>query len=83
MKLLFKKILPPVICASLLATTTTIFAVLPPKYLEVENFAQCLANKNMGTWTSWCMPATKPDTCSDESWQQLNNLTGKDRVPAC
>lgn len=59
------------------------FAVLPPKYLGVPDFQKCLSTKNMGTWQSLCMPASKPDQCPDNSWTQLNGLTGKDRVPSC
>jgi len=57
--------------------------MLPPKYLSIPDFQKCLATKNMGTWQSWCMPAKKPSVCAEQSWQQLNSLTGKDRVPDC
>lgn len=69
--------------AILFATTTTIFAILPPKYLTIKNFQQCLATKNMGTWTAWCLPKTQPEACPNDSWRQLNELTEKNRVPDC
>ena len=58
-------------------------AMLPPKYLSVADFQKCLAAKDMGTWQAWCTPAKKPDACLDDSWKQLSELTGKDRVPKC
>ncbi|MCL5261024.1 MAG: hypothetical protein M1561_05020 [Gammaproteobacteria bacterium] len=69
--------------ALLLIISASIFAVLPPKYLSVKNFKQCLGTKNMGTWSAWCMPATKPATCPDNSWKELNKLTGRDRLSNC
>lgn len=78
-----KKLLSLALCTSLLIAATDIFAVLPPQYLNVENFQQCLATKDMGTWKAWCIPDTKPDSCPDQSWQQLNGLTGKDKIPSC
>ena len=58
-------------------------AALPPKYLEVKDFKKCLAEKDMGTYSMWCLPANKPEACPKESWEQLNNLTGQDKVPSC
>jgi hypothetical protein len=68
---------------ALTVVALTANAVLPPKYLSVPNFNQCLGNKDMGTWTAWCMPASKPAACSAESWQQLEQLTNADRLPEC
>lgn len=59
------------------------FAVLPPRYLAIKNFKRCLATKNQGTWTAWCLPSQKPDRCPASSWHQLNQLTGSDKIPAC
>lgn len=72
-----------------IATIATLFieanatAVLPPKYLSVEGFQQCLATKNMGTWAAWCLPHAKPKGCSLNSWRQLHALSGHDAVPSC
>jgi hypothetical protein len=79
-----KKFVFLIICGgALLITTINVFAMLPPKYLSIKDFKSCLATKDMDTWTAWCIPAEKPDACPDESWQQLNSLTGKDKVPNC
>lgn len=67
----------------LVGAMVNVFAVLPPKYLSVTDFQKCLATKNMGTWQAWCMPATKLNECPDDSWKQLSDLVGKDRVPSC
>lgn len=67
----------------LLFMAMQVFAVLPPKYLAIKGFKQCLDTKDMGTWKALCMPAQKPDACSDEAWQQLKKLTGKDKLPDC
>jgi len=75
-----KKIL---LLPAILLLSATVYAVLPPKYLSVPNFEQCLATKNMGSWTAWCMPKTKPYSCPDASWQALNSLTGRDRMQSC
>jgi hypothetical protein len=67
----------------LVLITTSALALLPPKYLSVKDFKQCLATKNMGTWEAWCLPKTKPDDCPDDSWQELNGFTGHDRIQDC
>ena len=54
-------------------------AALPPAYLSVPQFQQCLAQKQESTYTHWCLPATKPDGCPDGSWSALQ----VDDIPAC
>lgn len=58
-------------------------SVLPPKYLSVPNFELCLGEKDMGTWTSYCMLKTRPANCPKESWKKLNELKGNDRLIDC
>lgn len=58
-------------------------STLPPKYLEVDQFRQCLALKQVGAHQQWCMPASRPDSCPAQSWDRLNGLQGGDRVPNC
>ena len=58
-------------------------SVLPPKYLSIPNFQLCLGEKDMGTWTSYCMLKTKPAKCPKTSWRQLNELKGNDRLIDC
>lgn len=58
-------------------------SALPPAYLQVEGFQQCLKSKQVGTYTRWCMPASKPDHCPSQSWDQLNRMQGHDKVGSC
>jgi hypothetical protein len=58
-------------------------SVLPPKYLEVREFQSCLEARTVDSYQQWCMPAAKPESCPSESWSQLSQLQGKDRVPSC
>ncbi|MEC5206436.1 hypothetical protein QF022_001392 [Vogesella perlucida] len=60
-----------------------VYAVLPPKYLSVPDFKQCLSEQNEGSYSSWCQPAKKPKACPRVSWRQLRALQGNDAVPAC
>jgi len=72
-----------ILISFLLFVTFSSYALLPPKYLAVKHFKQCLATKDMGSWQAWCMPVTKPKACPTSSWKQLNDLTGQDRIPNC
>jgi hypothetical protein len=56
---------------------------LPPQYLKVSQFQSCLAIKKIGSYEQWCMPVSKSDSCPSESWNQLNELQGNDKVPSC
>ena len=58
-------------------------AALPPKYLEVEGFQQCLAVKEVSSYSVLCMPEEKPDSCSAQSWKKLLELSGNDQLPDC
>ena len=78
-----KKPLSLVICLLLIGMIVNADAVLPPKYLAIKDFQQCLGTKDIGTWSAWCMPDEKPASCPDESWSKLGGLTGKDQVPNC
>ena len=54
-------------------------AELPPAYLSVPQFQQCLAQEQQSTFTHWCLPSSKPDACPDASWSALQS----DSLPAC
>jgi hypothetical protein len=56
---------------------------LPPKYLKVSQFQSCLDVKKVGSYEQWCMPASKSNSCPSESWNQLSELQGDDKVPSC
>lgn len=62
-----------------LLITANTFAALPPKYLQVDGFQNCLKTKDMGTWQSYCIPKNKPKFCKESSWQQLQTMN----LPAC
>lgn len=74
---------PIALAAALAAITLPAYAVLPPAYLSVPDFKQCLAEQNEGSYSSWCQPAKKPKACPRVSWRQLRALQGDDAVPAC
>ena len=58
-------------------------AVLPPKYLAIENFKLCVGSQEIDTYTALCMPAGKPENCPEASWEQLKALSGRDKIPDC
>ncbi|WP_156455135.1 hypothetical protein [Janthinobacterium sp. B9-8] len=59
------------------------FAALPPKYLEIKDFKQCLQEKEINSYRIVCMPKKKLAACPRASWKQLNALTENDKIPAC
>jgi hypothetical protein len=63
--------------------TQPMAATLPPKYLSIPQFKDCLATQQINTYRAWCMPSAKPAQCPATSWAQLNALQGKDQIPAC
>ncbi|HJD67650.1 MAG TPA: hypothetical protein LFV66_04295 [Rickettsia endosymbiont of Bembidion lapponicum] len=52
---------------------------LPPKYLQVKDFKECLGTEQVSTYTQYCMPEHKPEHCPLDSWQQLVKLA----LPKC
>jgi hypothetical protein len=58
-------------------------SALPPKYLAVPAFRECLAQQQVRSYTAWCLPSSRPDLCPADSWGRLNALTGIDKLPAC
>jgi len=63
--------------------STPMASVLPPKYLSISQFKDCLATQQISTYRAWCMPSVKPALCPATSWAQLNALQGKEQIPAC
>lgn len=63
--------------------STPMASALPPKYLSVPQFKDCLATQQISTYRAWCMPSAKPAQCPATSWEQLNALQGQDQMPAC
>ncbi len=59
------------------------FAAPPPTYLQIKEFKKCLETQKIDTWEGWCIPAEKPESCPEESWEQLKALTGKEKLPDC
>jgi hypothetical protein len=58
-------------------------AALPPKYLQIKGFEQCLSTHQVDTYTAWCMPAKKMKNCPQTSWNQLTALSGNDKLADC
>jgi len=73
------------ICIAVLLSATTFHAsaALPPKYLGVKDFKQCLATQPIDTYRVWCMPEQKPEACPAASWNELKALDGRDRIINC
>ena len=73
------------ICIAVLLSATTFHAsaALPPKYLGVKDFKQCLATQPIDTYRVWCMPKQKPEACPATSWNELKALDGRDRIINC
>ena len=67
----------------LYAVAAGLLAALPPKYLGIAEFQKCLSEKEMGSYRMRCLPAEKPAACPADSWRQLSELTGADKVPSC
>ena len=72
-------------CITVLLTATAFHAsaALPPKYLGVKDFKQCLATQPIDTYRVWCMPEQQPENCPTASWQELKVLDGRDRIINC
>ena len=46
---------------------------LPPPYLGVPNFKQCLDTYTLDSSTHWCIPSNRPENCPESSWADLTN----------
>ena len=58
-------------------------AALPPKYLSVPHWRQCLSQQSMGSYDIVCLPARHPAECPPSSWSALNRLDEDQRPPPC
>jgi hypothetical protein len=58
-------------------------AALPPKYLAVPHWRQCLSQQSMGSYDIVCLPAGRPAECPQSSWRALNRLHEEQRPPPC
>lgn len=75
---------PKIILSLLLLTTVNpSFAATQPKYLAIKDFNLCLQEKNMGTYSVWCMPIKKATACPKASWKALKRLKNRDKVKTC
>ena len=57
--------------------------MLPPKYISIDGFKACLDTQTKGLAVFYCMPDAKPHAYSNESWEQLNNLDGSEKLHIC
>ncbi|MEI7430951.1 MAG: hypothetical protein WCL27_10900, partial [Betaproteobacteria bacterium] len=80
---MLKNSLPTFIGLALASAAFNSAAALPPKYLAIEDFKQCLATQKINTYSAWCMPAKKFESCPTTSWEQLQALSGADKLPDC
>jgi len=69
--------------ALMLLMVKPVWAATPPQYLAIADFELCLHEKNMGTYTVWCMPSKKVASCPKASWKALKKLKNKDKVEKC
>merc|ERR1712113_952206 len=46
---------------------------LPPAYLSVPGFENCVGEKSKGTYSVVCLPIIKPDACAETSWSQIRS----------
>jgi len=46
----------------------------PPGYLSIPHFKDCLNAKRIDSYSSWCMPATRPHNCPQDSWIALTGI---------
>ncbi len=58
-------------------------AALPPKYLAIPHWRQCLSQQSMGSYTAVCLPEGRPAQCPQSSWLALNRLDEDQRPPPC
>jgi hypothetical protein len=63
--------------------TSSAQAALPPRYLAVPQFQQCLATRQAEQHQSWCVPDRKARACPKASWQQLQSLKQQGQLRPC
>merc|ERR1719249_114826 len=51
-----------------------------PEYLNVPHYKDCLGNKDMGLWVSFCLPSTVANGCPIDSFNKLKDVFDG---PAC
>ena len=44
---------------------------LPPKYLQIQSFSDCLVKYQERTSVHLCFPLQRPETCPPNSWKQF------------
>jgi hypothetical protein len=60
--------------------TSTSWALLPPQYLSVPDWKDCVGSMNVGSYNEVCLPHYRPKNCSRSSWHQLKRLR---ELPLC
>jgi len=77
-----KKLPQLLIFIALFLTTITSWAVLPPKYLSVPGWKDCVGQVSKEGAQFICLPATKPANCAADAFKQLNDLNEIDSCPS-
>jgi len=56
------------------AASSPTAAILPPKYLSVPDWKNCVGEVTRGSAQFICLPAKKPKGCPYRSWKKLHKL---------
>lgn len=51
--------------------TDSLTSTLPPTYLSIDGWENCLSVQSIGTSTQYCLPSLKPSACLKLSWGSL------------
>ena len=54
---------------------------LPPAYLSIPGYEDCLQTVNQGGSNQLCFPVSKPGACIDASWEELLDKFEGDDCP--
>jgi len=49
-------------------------ASIPPAYLQVAKFKNCLDTEDMGGWQGYCLPEERNNDCPLKSWDKLKTM---------
>lgn len=55
------------------AAITSSLALMPPKYLSVPHWKQCVSTQTQGSAQFICLPDARPLHCPRSSWKKLNH----------
>ena len=47
---------------------------IPPAYLSIPNYQNCLQHHDVGSATQLCLPPEKPIICQDITWREIQQV---------